>query len=54
MKKIKFEKPFESFDIQKHINKPYKEQWRIALHDPAVLILYIVIPIVCIILAIIF
>ena len=36
MEKFKFEKPFASFKLT---NKPLKEQWRIALHDPAYLTL---------------
>jgi len=41
MKKFKFEKPFASFELSHHyVMKPLKEKWRIALHDPAYLIIF--------------
>jgi hypothetical protein len=41
MKKIKFEKPFASFTLSpEHYHIPLKERWRVALHDPAYLIIW--------------
>ena len=43
MKKFKFEKPFALFKMAKtkeYSNMSLKEHWRIALHDPAYLILW--------------
>lgn len=37
MKKYKFEKPFSAFSSTE---KTFKEQWRIALHDPAYLLIF--------------
>lgn len=48
--KYKFEKPFASFELShEHAMKPLKEKWRIALHDPAYLIIFgsaIIVPII--------
>lgn len=41
MKKFKFEKPFASFELShEYAKKPLKEKWRVALHDPAYLIIF--------------
>ena len=41
MKKFKFEKPFTSFEQSFQYSMiPIKDQWRIAFHDPAYLIIF--------------
>ena len=40
MKKFKFIKPFDSFFVMNY-NDSIKERWRIALHDPAYLLLWV-------------
>ncbi len=38
---MKFEKPFSSFNLSyNYLSKPLEERWRIALHDPAYLIIF--------------
>ena len=41
MKTFKFEKPFSSFEMShEQAIKSTKERWKIALHDPAYLIIW--------------
>lgn len=51
MKYFKFEKPFSSFQVSnKYTMLSLKDRWRIALHDPAYLIILggIILFIICI------